>query len=265
MSFCLEQAVGVESCENETRTANAALGRDGKHERMDVMPARKLFQVDGELMSVSDASQKYGIPISTLRHRMKSRSINLSDAISDVGNQCPQIKSGDRFGRLTATGRTKPYKGGNGGYEVRCDCGSVVWARGMELKKAKRYCSWECVVWKEDRPEATSNTPEYRSWTGMKQRCSNPNNPSYAYYGGRGIGFDETWVSFECFLKDMGNRPSASYSLDRIDPNKNYGPSNCRWATKSQQAKNVRTVNELSSRITYLESLLDAHGIKYDE
>jgi hypothetical protein len=84
--------------------------------------------------------------------------------------------------------------------------------------------------------------PEYRAWAGMRTRCSNPSNSRWADYGGRGIRVCDRWqTSFENFRADMGPRPSAEHSLDRIDVNGNYEPDNCRWATKRQQAQNVRT------------------------
>jgi hypothetical protein len=84
-------------------------------------------------------------------------------------------------------------------------------------------------------------SPEFTAWHGMKQRCYNPNNAKFKDYGGRGIRVCDRWKnSLENFLIDMGRRPSAEHSLDRIDVNGDYCPKNCRWATRSRQASNKR-------------------------
>jgi len=82
-------------------------------------------------------------------------------------------------------------------------------------------------------------TPEYRSWQMMKNRCLNPNARDYAYYGGRGIKVCRRWQeSFAAFLEDMGRRPTPAHTLDRKHTDKNYTPSNCRWATRKEQSRN---------------------------
>jgi len=89
-------------------------------------------------------------------------------------------------------------------------------------------------------------TATYLSWRGMIQRCTDPNFKQYKDYGGRGITVCQRWENFTNFLEDMGERPSR-LTLDRIKNDKGYCKSNCRWATRKQQARN-RQNNRL---ITY--------------
>jgi hypothetical protein len=78
------------------------------------------------------------------------------------------------------------------------------------------------------------------SWSAMLARCESKADSSYCRYGGRGISVCERWHDFWAFIADLGPRPSSDHSLDRLDPNGGYEPSNCRWATKGEQARNRR-------------------------
>ena len=92
---------------------------------------------------------------------------------------------------------------------------------------------------------------EYRIWSVMKSRCSNPKATGYDYYGGKGITVCPDWRnSFVQFLSDMGRAPTKFHSIDRIDPTGGYEPSNCRWATPVEQAGNKGSSTSLRIRIT---------------
>lgn len=91
-----------------------------------------------------------------------------------------------------------------------------------------------------------SKEPIYDCWIAMKARCTKSYHPNYYQYGGRGITVCKKWLySFEEFYKDMGEKPSSKYTLDRIDVNGNYSKKNCRWVTIQEQQKNRRNNNEI--------------------
>lgn len=85
-----------------------------------------------------------------------------------------------------------------------------------------------------------ANTPIFRIWNQIIQRCRNPNHAFFKRYGGRGIAVCERWQSFENFYTDMGD-PPAGLTLERQNNNLGYGPDNCIWATRKAQARNRRT------------------------
>lgn len=112
-------------------------------------------------------------------------------------------------------------------------CGCLMNARRKEF--AKEHTT-HGLSGRKNRP------PEYSIWNGIKQRCLNTKSISYKSYGGRGIKVCDRWKkSFPNFLEDMGKRPTNKHSIDRINNNGNYEPSNCRWATIKEQTRNTRT------------------------
>ena len=87
------------------------------------------------------------------------------------------------------------------------------------------------------------NIPGYYSWVHMRQRCLNPNNEKYEFYGKRGISICDRWKDFNNFIEDMGDRPSKLHSVGRINNDGNYSPENCRWELPNQQAVNTSRSN----------------------
>ena len=157
---------------------------------------------------------------------------------------------GERFGKLTIVdivdGQTRKCK---------CDCGKFTTVRRCNLRSGNTT-SCGCVRAEVEKVAGLTHgatkrgkwTPEYTAWHGMLQRCSNPNNPRWASYGGRGIKVCARWrESFKNFLIDMGERPQGT-SLDRIDNDGNYEPENCRWANQKRQQNNKRSNRLLTFR-----------------
>lgn len=152
---------------------------------------------------------------------------------------------GRRFGRLVVLKRDGNV-GTRSRWLCRCDCGSVVLAgSGSLLSDWKKSCGClqrEANIARSVHGHARTghHSVEYKTWCGMRRRCTNSNERSWPRYGGRGIRVCERWNSFELFLLDMGPKPSPQHSIDRIDPDGNYEPSNCRWATLDEQNRNKR-------------------------
>jgi len=94
----------------------------------------------------------------------------------------------------------------------------------------------------------------------MRQRCRNPRNIGYKRYGGRGISICEHWNDFATFLADMGPRPSPEHSIDRIDGDGNYEPSNCRWATPKKQRRNISTSKLTEKQVAELRTYAENGG-----
>ena len=120
-------------------------------------------------------------------------------------------------------------------------CSRVVRCRGLcrnHYASARYHKAIKNVQTKEY--HGLSDIGAYKSWEKMKKRCRDKNGDSYRHYGGRGIKVCERWLhSFSNFYADMGDRP-AGHTLDRIDVNGNYEPSNCKWSSHQEQVINRR-------------------------
>lgn len=122
-------------------------------------------------------------------------------------------------------------------WNIKCYCGNIFIRRANDIKTGDTK-SCGCLVTKHN----LSRTTEYNIWHNMKQRCYVTDHPRYDDYGGRGIKVCDTWLNdFMSFLKDMGNRPSEEYSLDRKDNNGDYCKDNCKWSTQKEQNRNKRS------------------------
>lgn len=166
---------------------------------------------------------------------------------------CGGVSAGDRFGSLTAL-RAERRTRCNGQrrwvWLCRCDCGSEVSVpvgnlqtdntKSCGCQKPARIAKARTTHGQSRRRRTAAPTPTYNSWASMIARCVDPNATKYALYGGRGIKVCDRWRKFENFLADMGPRPPGT-SIDRFpNPDGNYEPTNCRWATPREQRLNQR-------------------------
>lgn len=149
------------------------------------------------------------------------------------------IPIGKRFGKLTVI----KYAGiinHKSSWVVRCDCGTTKIIAGFNLTKKKGGTKSCGCLRGGITTHGMSNTPEYRIWRAMLNRCQNPNAKCFHNYGERGIKVCERWQSFDNFIADMGRRPSPRHTIERVDNDDNYCPKNCIWATRKKQARNTR-------------------------
>jgi hypothetical protein len=156
------------------------------------------------------------------------------------------IATGKRFGRLVVQKKGVVVGNGETVWLCRCDCGaSVAVLRGNLKSGNTRSCG--CLWRNKVVTHRLSRSPVYWVWANLIQRCTNPKNPGYRNYGGRGISVCAEWKrnpdNFLAWAKTAGYR--RGLDLDRIDNNGPYCPANCRWTTRSINLRNRRTWRQL--------------------
>lgn len=151
---------------------------------------------------------------------------------------------GQRFDKLVVVEYSGSTAAQKAQWLCRCDCGGETVVTTGNLKRPGTHtcgCSHKAIGG-YNLSHGMTNTREFNTWRGMLKRCYQPSDISYPRYGGRGISVCDRWrESFSAFFIDMGSPPSATHSLDRINSDGNYEPTNCQWADRKEQARNRRS------------------------
>lgn len=187
-----------------------------------------------------------------------------------------RIQPGEVYGQLTtermehvmaAGGRVRSH------WRCKCTCGGSILVDSGNLRTGNTTRCGECTAVAKGIAKTThghtrgrSPTKTYTAWQSMWSRCTDPKNKRYADYGGRGIGVDPAWRSFEAFLEAVGEAPTEDHQIERRDNEKGYSEDNCYWATRVEQANNKRNSHliEYQGRTQTLTLWCRELGLNYD-
>ena len=176
---------------------------------------------------------------------------------------------GQKFGRWTVLEQApRGDKPGQARWVCRCECGAEKQVDGFRLRSGEsKSCGCLRTETSMKMPGGSSKHPLYSTWASMKTRVSNPNSESFKYYGAKGVKMCSAWFNdFVQFVKDVGERPSDDYTLDRFPDRKgDYEPGNVRWATAMQQSSNrdACVYVELGGEEVTLSEYARRRGVKY--
>lgn len=149
-------------------------------------------------------------------------------------------RTGFRYGRLSVVSSAGSNAHKKTMWRCLCDCGGYTVVTSGALQTGNTT-SCGCYLQERITKHGGTGKGSYNTWRAVVRRCTNPNDKDYYRYGGMGVTLAEDWLDYLKFRADMGEPPTDSHSLDRVDPYGGYNKDNCRWATVLEQNRNIRS------------------------